>query len=289
MTDQIATSVRHIVVHYHLFRNGGHVIDRILEKNFGDNLIHLNSRNPDGTVTGSDLLRCVREHREVKAVSSLHLRPPRPQVEDFVFFDIFFIRHPLDRICAMYDGLRNRNCSGSLAEIAKKDLGYFTGELLADYPHLINNAQVNYLANGGIYFRPPKNSDLQKAVDMLEQAALPGVTHRIGISLAMAESYFRPAFPTIDFSYVSPTPRLPDDALQARVERVKAACSPVTYDKLLEMNQLDLELVRLAEEELCRRFRLLPNPEERLAHFLGRCRAIAEYFLEFDDVNGSDN
>jgi hypothetical protein len=289
MTDQAGTSVRHIVLHYHIFRNGGHVIDRILEKNFCDRLVHLNCPQPDSTITNSDLLRSVREQQDVQAVSSYHLRPPKPEVEDFVLFDIFFLRHPLDRVCALYEGFRNPNSTGPLAEIAKHELGYFAEQLLAGYPHLVNNAQVNYLANGGRYFRPPNDSDLRKAVHTVEQAALPGVTHHFDVSLATAEYYFRPAFPSIDLSYVSPNPRSSTTAWQSRLDRVKNLCAPATYDKLVEINRLDLELVNLAEEEVCRRFRLIPDGEQRLSNLVERCRKAAEYFLEYDDVDAKQN
>lgn len=285
MAGQNGTSVRHILLHYHVFRNGGHIIDCLLEKNFFDALIHLNSRDPESTITNSDLLRTLRDQPQVQAVSSYHLRPLKPEVEDFVFFDIFFLRHPLDRVLAMYDGFRDPNSAGPLAETAKQDLNHFAEQLVAGYPHLVNDAQVNFLANSGRYFRPPTDSDLHRAVQTVEQAALPGLTQDFDRSLTVAEYYFRPAFPTIDLSYVRPTPLSSPAAWQSRLDLVKSSCAPAIYDRLVEMNQLDLKLVNFAQEELCRRFRLIPNAEQRMADLSARSSKAAEYFLEYDDVN----
>jgi hypothetical protein len=285
MEHSWGSGVRHIVIHYHVFRNGGLVVDRILDKNFGDRLVQLRSNTPNSAISNTELLQFLRAYPAVDAVSSYHLCPPRPDVEDFVFFDVIFLRHPLDRVCVMYDGYRAQNAPGALEQIAKaENIAGFAEKLLSEHPHLINNAQVNYLANRGRYFRPPKTSDLQRALQIIEQSALPGVTHLFDISLTTAEYYFHPAFPNIDFSYVSPTPSC-GSSWQLRLEGLKGACSPATYERLLEMNQLDLELVRLAEQEVNWRFRLIPDRERRLSSLQERCRKASEYFLEYDNVD----
>jgi hypothetical protein len=279
------SSVRHTIIHYHVFRNGGLVVDRILDKNFGDGLVQLSAHAANSSICNTDLLQFLRTYPAVDAVSSYHLRPPRPEVDDFVFFDIIFLRHPLDRICVMYDGYRAQNAGGPLGQVAKaENVAGFAEKLLSEHPHLINNAQVNYLANGGRYFRPPKSSDLQRALPIIEQAALPGLAHLFDISLATAEYYFHPAFPNIDFSYVTPTPSC-TTSWQLRLERLKSTCAPATYERLLEMNQLDIELVQFAEQEVNRRFQLMPDSGRRLRNLQERCRKASEYFLEYDNVD----
>jgi hypothetical protein len=288
MIHSIGAKVRHIILHYHVFKNGGVVIDRCLDKNFGDGLAHINGQDPNSTISNAELLQFLRAHQDVNAVSSYHLRPPRPEVDDFVFLDVVFLRHPLDRICVIFEDYRRvNNPADLLADLAKtKGLGSFVEQLLVAYPHFINNAQVNYLANGGRYFRPPKKSDLCVAVQRIEQAALPGLAHLFEISLATAEYFFHPAFPNIELSYVTPNPLSSGTACQQRLDCLKKLCASATYDRLVEMNQLDLELVRLAQQEVNRRFRLIPEAEQRLANLLERCRKASEYFLEYDDVDG---
>ena len=50
MEHRLGTAVRHIVLHYHLSKNGGDIIDRILDKNFGDALAHLNGNSPNSVL-----------------------------------------------------------------------------------------------------------------------------------------------------------------------------------------------------------------------------------------------
>jgi hypothetical protein len=283
----IGTKVRHIVLHYHLFKNGGHVIEAVLDKTFGDRLAHLRGNSHDSVVTNADWLSFLRNHAEVQAVSSYHFRPPRPETDDFVFFDILFIRQPLDRICVMFDSFnRAGNSSDPLVNIAQKNsLGGFSQRLMADYPHMIDNVQVNYLANGGRYIRPPNDSDLRRALRVVEQAAVPGVTHLFALALSTAEYYMRPAFGDLDLSYVTLNPCPSPEPWRSRVDHLREVCGPATYEKLVEMNKLDLQLVEFSQEEVRRRSRLVPNHEARLKKFVERCQAATEAFLEHDDID----
>lgn len=286
MNHPIGTRVRHIILHHHIFRNAGTVIERILDKNFPDAFAVLNSHNHDHTITHSDLLLFLREHQEVRAVSSYQVRPPGPEVLDFVFFDVILLRHPLDRICVMFDGYQRDNSAEALATLARtSDLETFAEQLMSRYPHLVNDAQVNYLANGGRYFRPPNASDLQEAVQIMKHAALPGLTHLFDLSLATAEYYFFPAFPSIDFSYVTANPSAPATSYKSRLDHLRAGCKPSTYERLVAMNHLDLELIQAVEEEVYRRSQLIPNSEQKVANFLQRCKEASEYFLDWDNVD----
>ena len=286
MAHPIGTRVRHIILHHHVFRNGGTVLERILDKNFADGFALLNSQDHDRTITHADLLLFLREHPDVRAVSSYHVRPPGPEVLDFVFFDLIFLRHPLDRICVIFDSYQRDTSAEALATLARNtDLGTFVEQLMSSYPHFVNDAQVNYLANGGRYCRPPNTSDLQKAVQIMKHAALPGLTHLFDISLTTAEYYFFPAFPHIDFSYIAANSPSAPASYQSRLDRLRGGCKPSTYERLVEMNHLDLELIQTVEKEIYRRFQLIPNSEQKAANFLERCKQASEYFLEWDNVD----
>jgi hypothetical protein len=287
MEHAIGTKVRHIILNYHLFKNGGKLMEAVLDKNFADRLVHLRGDSHDATLTNNDLLSFLRNHRQADAVSSYHFRPPRPEADDFVFFDILFVRHPLDRIRVIFDSYqRASNSYDPLVDIARQhDLAGFSERLMADFPHMVNNVQVNYLANGGRYFRPPGNSDLRNATGVMERAAIPGVTHLLAVALSAAEYYLKPAFGDLDLSYVARDPCPSPEFWRSRLERLREVFGSATYEKLVEMNRLDLELLEFSQEEVGRRFRLIPNHEARLQHFIERCQASTEFFLEHDDVD----
>lgn len=241
----------------------------------------LNGAFRDCRLDNAHLLAFLREHPEARAVSSYHLRPPKPETTDFVFFDAIFVRHPLDRLYAMLQ--EHSNAPGQPATIeAHTHLQEYAQHFLATQPHFVNDAQVNYLANGGAYLRPPGDSDLVRATQLIRETALLGTVRSVNLSLTAAEYYLQPVFPGLDLSYVNPHPCLAGESWRSRVDRLQEACGVAVFTQLQKMNSRDLELFRVAEEEVCRRFEMVPDRERRLSDFVSRCQASAEFFLEHD-------
>jgi hypothetical protein len=258
------SKVRSVVVHYHLLKNAGTTIDCILEKNFGHRLAYLHGRRYDSTLTNADLLQFLHANPEITAVSSHHLRLPKPQSDSFVFFDIIFLRHPLDRLRSIYDFYRRAEINTDpLVEQARRlDLGHFTELLLTRYPHLVNDTQVNLLANAGRYARAPSEADLERAASVITQAAVPGVAEIFDLSMSAAKYYLHPVFGRLDLEHgkqnVSPGRA---ESLEVRLRRMEQACGPGLYDKLLEVNALDLQLLELANKEIQRRLCYIPKSD----------------------------
>ena len=264
---KVKTKARPIIVHYHLFKNAGSTIDYILEKKFGRRLAYLHGQSYDSTVPNTDLLRFLYLNPQIMAVSSHHLRLPKPQNDSFVFFDIIFLRHPLDRLRSMYDFYRRYlfyrpagMITDPLLEQAQRlDLGHFTELLLTRYPQVANDAQVNFLANASQHAQAPSAKDLEKAARVATEAAVPGVTELFDLSMRAAYYCLYPVFGRLDVQHVkqnvSPG-RV--ESLEARLNHLKQACGPKLYDQLLEMNTLDLQLIELTSNEIQRRLRNAP-------------------------------
>jgi hypothetical protein len=51
----------------------------------------------------------------------------------------------------------------------------------------------------------------------------------------------------------------------AKVQNLRDVCSDRVYSRLLELNALDLELVKRARAEVKRRFEMVPNHAAKLA------------------------
>jgi hypothetical protein len=274
----VETGIRFVVVQYHLFKNAGTTFNSLLERNFPGQVAYLHGEHSQSSLGPRALVDFLAPNQQVRAVSSHHLRPPTPDAEGFVFFDVMSLRNPLDRMRSMYD-FYHRSPGGDDPLIAlgrTKDLAGFLELLLDRYPHLVNNVQVNYFANGGRYTRPPDDADLQKASATIRRAAVPIVAEFFETSVVSAEYFLQPAFGTLDFSYISEnvTPgRLP--SLSERLKLLKKACGTDLFEALVRANELDLELVESAEKEIRRRFALVPCADKRLAAFRGRCRKRA--------------
>ena len=286
MRHVLHSTVRNVLVHYCLFRTGGHVLDAVLEKNFCDALAILSASCAGGTLSNSELVEFVQCHPEISAVSSYHLRPPKPELDWLVVFDIFLLRDPLERLCSIFKYHSKTGGAGPLDRLAREcDLGKFLEHLISSHPHLVNDTQVCYLAAGGRFYRPPSNSDLEKAVAVLEQSAVPATTSQLDVALVSAEYYLGPAFPNLDLSYVAPPQSSEAQAEVSAHELLKDRCSASTYAYILELTQLDSQLVHRVEVEILRRFEKIPDAGDRLRNFKARCASATEYFLEYDDVN----
>jgi hypothetical protein len=190
------------------------------------------------------------------------LRPPKPESEDVVFFDVIFLRHPLDRLRSMYDFYsRSEQRDDPLVECAHRlQIGAFMELLLCSYPHLANDAQVNCLANQARYTRPPDQNDLQKATGIFARAALAGVTEMFELSMRAARYFTSPGFGSLDLTHPAENVSAGrDKTLQERLSRMEERCGPAIYQALLKANQLDLQLLQKAEAEIRRRLSCIPS------------------------------
>jgi hypothetical protein len=260
--------LRHVILHYHIFKNAGSTIYSILERNFGNRLASLDSGHFNSTLPNQVLLDFIKRHPRVQAVTSHHLLPPKPAHEDFVFHDILFLRNPLARLSSMYDFYRRTDTGDDplIAEAKCRTTGDFMQLLIDEYPHYINNAQVNFLSVQNQIGQEPA---IETAFRVTCQASILGVTEFFDLSAVLAEHSLTPQFHGINFGYVpqnltSAAPR----ALDAHMVQFRDACGDKVYEQLLQSNSLDLALLKRSTEEMYRRFHLIPDHEERLTNFL---------------------
>ncbi len=273
MQHIIGSSIRHILLHYHIFKNAGSTLDSVLQRNFGPALAFLHTDDPNSVLTTSDVMNFLQGHASVRALSSHHLRPPAPANDAFVFLGMLPLRNPIDRLGSMYAYYRVLPGGDVLAAIAKQSgLRGFLDTLVNEYPQVSNNPQVAFLANSGRYTRPPDERDLEKAVEMLRREAVVITTDLFDRALVAAEYYLRPSFGPLDLTYTAQnvSPGRHKD-LEMRLREIENACGPRLFETLMEFNRLDLELLDAAAMEIDRRFRLIPNSGQMLEGFIQRC------------------
>ena len=265
-----------MLLHYHIFKNAGSTVEYVLHRAFGDRFVNLHGPQPDSILTASDILAFLAQNPEVMAISSHHLKFPRPAAREFVFFDLCFLRDPLQRLWSMYKYMRRVEAFDSFGQMAHDvDFRAFTATLVRDHPQLINDAQVNMLSLGGVYTRPPTQTDLAAALDVLRQIAVPGVVDIFDETLVAAEYFLRPAFPTLQFQYVrqNVTP-VDGDTMVSPEDRLREELGGELLEQFLRLNRLDYELLARAKEEVMRRYEMVPNREERRADFHRRCEHL---------------
>jgi len=277
---------RRVVVHYHIFKNGGTTIESILEREFSGRFATLHGNGSDAVLDARDLLEFLRRHPGVTAVSSHHLRYPKPLSRRAIFFDCCFLRHPLDRLHSLYNQFRRTNSDDPYYRWARSYTPReFVTRLINEAPHQVSEVQVTQLANSGIFTRPADEQDLERATAVIRDMAIPGLVEMFDESLVVAEYYLRPAFPGLRLDYVpqnvSRTPR----HVQARSgEYLVDLWGKDLYERLLRMNEMDMELVLRAKREILRRLDGIPRLSEKLAGFQARCVRLAAESGSYEPV-----
>jgi hypothetical protein len=269
--------MRFLILHYHIFKNAGTTLENLLQKNFPQTFARFEGDGRDAQLSAAELLAFVREHPELQAISSHHLRYPRPCAPGFVFFDLLFLRDPIDRLGSIYTFFQQDAPTGDpLSRLAhESDLRGFFVELLEKHPHIANNPQVNMLAGDGAYTRPPGPADLARATQTMLDAALLGVVDCFLESLVAGQYFWHPAFPNLDIAAApANVASARGSTLAGRRAEVERACGPRLYRELAGLNELDLELVRRARAEVARRFHLVPRHAKRLQALMEEVRRL---------------
>lgn len=269
--------MRFLILHYHIFKNAGTTVVNLLQKSFPQSFARFEGDGRNAHLSAAELLAFVHEHPELQAISSHHLRYPRPRAPGFVFFDLLFLRDPIDRLGSIYtffqQGVPTDDPLSQLAHQA--DLRGFFGELLEKHPHIANNPQVNMLAGDGAYTRPPSPADLARATETMLDAAWLGVVDCFHESLVAGQYFWHPAFPNLDIAAAPANVTCArGNTLAGRRAEFERACGPHLYRELAGLNELDLELVRRARAEVARRFHLVPRHEERLLALIEEVRRL---------------
>jgi hypothetical protein len=251
---------RTVFLHYHIFKNAGTTIDRVFEANCGVPF-QLESDDPGQPIRSDALLQVLRDRPQVLYVSSHAIRPPRPVAAGYHFVDIVILRHPIDRFRSIYDFSRANVLSQSPTERAAKrfGLGDFARWMATETPCNFFDPQTTFMGNGGDFFHPPTEQDLEVAVRRTLDVRLLGTVELLPQSLSAASCYLRGVRPTIDLiTSATRANATPDRAgtLHERIALVRAALGPVGFGRLEEALRYDLRLWESASAEVQRRWGL---------------------------------
>jgi len=267
---------RYVIVHYHIFKNAGTTIEYILEREFSGRFATLHGHGSEAVLDAGDVLEFLRRHPGIAAVSSHHLRYPKPLSRRMVFFDCCFLRNPLDRLLSSYGHFRRSNLDDAFSRWARSySPREFVNRLINEAPHLVRDVQVTQLASAGAFTRPAGEQDLERAAAVIRDMAIPGLVEMFDQSLVAAEYFLRPAFPTLRLEYVSQNVgRAPHHVAVRSREFWEDLWGKDLYERLLRMNEMDLELILRAKREILRRLDEIPRVSEKLAGFQARCARL---------------
>jgi hypothetical protein len=259
---------RFIFLHYHVFKNAGSTIEEILHRSFFEKFARLDFDPFDHAVTNADLLSFLEHNPQTRALSSHQIRYPLPAAPGYVFFDLCFLRDPIDRVRSMYQYFREKPRAGEpVSDLANRtDLGGFIAGLVDRLQEWANDVQVNLLAHRSVDDAPPQEKDLDRAIETMLKTSWLGVVDCFHESLIAGQHFLSPVFPSLDCAQppVNVSGGL-EDNLAARIGKLRDACGERVYAELLRLNALDLELMKRARAEVKRRFEMVPDRAAKLA------------------------
>ena len=227
---------RTIILHYHLFKNAGTSLDRILQKNFPDRWVTREFPRNGGN-NSALVADWIRAERRAVAFSSHTMLGPVPAVPGVRIISVIVLRDPVARIVSAYRFERRQSADTLGAQMAKDhDLeGYVRGRLAIPGDRQCRNFQTYRLAS----FVPGPEPELDRAMRALDVVSLVGLVERFGESITRLGEIVRPDFPDFKAEVVHENVAdKTDDPLDDGMRQFIQA-----------HNSADLELLRRATED----------------------------------------
>ena len=243
-----------IIVHYHIFKNAGSSIDRLLHTAFGSGWTSFEGPTPTSLLRPHDLATFIRDRPEIVAVSSHLLRPPAPSGVHVL--PIVLIRHPLDRAFSVYSYLRRHPDGVSTGTMAQQMsfsqfvLWCLDNKILGGM--VIANYQVVHLSPASfrhrhIYQAVATQNDLQHAVNYLSDTACFGTVYQFDTTidrLRRTAAAFDLQIPAVTVAE-NATPGRPED-LDERLHLARRLLGPGLHQRYMDENELDYRLYEWA-------------------------------------------
>lgn len=256
-----------VLIHYHIYKNAGSSIDRLLRQSFGDAWTGFENSS------GGDIVDCLRLREflgtqpHVRAVSSHRARPPLPTPSAR---PIVMLRHPVDRARSIYHFAR--------LDRTQPDHAVASGGSFRDYVEfflpktaagvVIRDYQVVHLSDASIRCQNIQLAratarDLTEAKALLRTWRVFGLVRRFADSCKLFTASYGREFPELRLhdiqENVSTSASLSDTEA---LDRAQAELGAATFDRLLDANALDLELYRFAQQRFVEQMAAIQAPVE---------------------------
>jgi len=222
---------RTIILHYHLFKNAGTSVDRILQRNFPERWVTAEFRGQNNTAQVTDW---IQNEPDAVAFSSHTMMGPLPKLPGVEIIPVMMLRDPISRIRSAYRFEHAQKTDNFGAILARHtDLeGYVRVRLALPGDRQCRNFQTWRLAS----LVPGPEPELERATKALGQLSVAGLVSDFGGSLGRLQTVLAEVHP--DFTF---------ENLRLNVSKGKAADEDDEVSKLLRReNQDDMALLERA-------------------------------------------
>ncbi|MFZ2988336.1 sulfotransferase family 2 domain-containing protein [Ideonella sp.] len=252
--------MKHLILHFHLFKNGGTSLDAILKSQFPGSWV---TKEFDGLAAkrAAQLKDWLLANQDATVFSSHTAWMPVPQIPGVNIIPLVFVRHPIDRIASAYSFERKlNNPSNYGAQLAQRvDFRQYVLERLADKAdRQCRNFQTRRLSDAVISQAPER----ERALRAVQTLPFVGVVESYERSMRLLEVVLQPHFPWFRAQVVRANQSDGrEKSLDARLAQVRAALGDEVYDTLMGENADDLAVHAAAWQQLDAR--ILPSSDER--------------------------
>lgn len=240
---------RSVLVHYHLFKNAGTSIERLLKQSLGSAWSSWDKPKPGAKISGSELQQWLESNRHIRAVSSHQLVPPIP-TGDFHVTPIVFLREPLSRVRSAW--LFEWQIQPGLSEPKGTLIEYIEEKFKQKNTSVIANFQVSRLSNSqyaDVSQRPHRYSHdiLPAACRFLDSLPFIGIVENFSASLELMGEATRQRFPELVIQeHRENVTDTGSTSVEQRIEAIRCEIGNDLFDELCVRNRLDLQLYSYA-------------------------------------------
>lgn len=227
--------MRVIILHYHLFKNAGTSVDKILKNNFKNKWI---TREFTGSNNTDQVTSWILSNPEAIAFSSHTMNGPIPQIDGVRIISIAMLRDPIQRITSAYKFERNQDADTWGAQLAKQVTfeDYVVARLQRQGDTQCRNFQTSRLST----LSPGPEDRLKRALLSLEKISLVGVVEDFHKTLDAMKEVIKKYFPDFNYEMVHSN----------RSSLFDFELTPALEQLLLECNRMDRRLWQTAQEKL---------------------------------------
>jgi hypothetical protein len=242
---------RAVLVHYHLFKNAGTSIERLLRDAFGDAWQSWDKTEPGARISGAEAQAWLESHPKVRAVSSHQIVPPQP-VGDFDVIPIVFLREPLSRVRSawLFEWQRQPGLSqpkGSLTDYIEEKFKQKHSSVIADF----QVSRLGHTDYEDVRQRSHREHQelLPAACDFLASLPFIGLVDRFTESLELMQSAVSRNFPDMVVREHRENVLQPSRySIEEKIEQLRHDIGNEMFDELCVRNSLDLQLYSYATE-----------------------------------------
>jgi len=236
---------RPVILHFHLFKNAGTSVDKILKNNFKNRWGEVEGLNRRKLDT-EDLIQFIRANPGYDAISSHTAVISVPELDDINILPIVFMRHPIDRIRSAYDFERKQDAQTPGAIKAKEGdfKHYMEWRISTPTPWQVSDFHA-FRFKDFHKFTPAKQREkfLDASLSAIDAFPLVGTVEEFEFSMMEFERLLTPHFPNfktekVQENVTSEQGLSIDQKLEAFRDRIGAK----TYQKLLDINIDDMKL-----------------------------------------------